>query len=87
LPRAFRGGPYAFDIVMDIGAYRDLHRHRRCHQFRQAYDGQLGYDTPPTVAAAGVTEIYDNAMRATFGDGSATLVIHTFSGDIIIAKR
>jgi DUF4097 and DUF4098 domain-containing protein YvlB len=28
-----------------------------------------------------------HAMRATFGDGSATLVIHTFSGDIIIAKR
>jgi hypothetical protein len=68
LPRAFRGGPYAFDIVMDIGAYRDLHRHRRCHQFRQAYDVQLGYDTPPAVAAAGVSEIYDNAMRAAFGE-------------------
>src|SRR6266850_662112 len=68
LPRAFRGGPYAFDIVMDIGAYRDLHRHRRCHQFRQAYDGQLGYDTPPAVAAAGVTEIYENAMRAAFDE-------------------
>jgi thymidylate synthase ThyX len=66
LPRAFRGGPYAFDIVMDIGAYRDLHRHRRCHQFRQAYSGHLGYDTPPTVAAAGAAEIYDNAMRSAF---------------------
>jgi len=66
LPRAFRGGPYAFDIVMDIGAYRDLHRHRRCHQFRQAYDGQLGYDTPSAVGAAGVSEIYTQAMRAAF---------------------
>lgn len=66
LPRAFRGGPYAFDIVMDIGAYRDLHRHRRCHQFRQAYDGQLGYDTPPAVAAAGASEIYADAMRVAF---------------------
>jgi len=28
-----------------------------------------------------------HAMRATFGDGSATLVVRTFSGDIIIAKR
>ena len=28
-----------------------------------------------------------HSMRATFGDGSATLVIHTFSGDIVIAKR
>jgi DUF4097 and DUF4098 domain-containing protein YvlB len=29
----------------------------------------------------------DHSMRATFGDGSATLVVRTFSGDIIIAKR
>jgi hypothetical protein len=28
-----------------------------------------------------------HSMRATYGDGSATLVIHTFSGDIVIAKR
>jgi thymidylate synthase ThyX len=66
LPRAFRGGPYAFDMVMDIGAYRDLHRHRRCHQFRQAYDGRLGYDTPAAVAEAGAAEIYDSAMRGAF---------------------
>jgi len=29
----------------------------------------------------------NHAMRATFGDGSATLVVRTFSGDIIITKR
>lgn len=28
-----------------------------------------------------------HSMRGTFGDGSATLVVRTFSGDIIIAKR
>ena len=28
--RSFRGGPYVYDIVMDVGAYRDMHRHRRC---------------------------------------------------------
>jgi hypothetical protein len=28
-----------------------------------------------------------HSMRATFGDGSATMVIRTFSGDIVIAKR
>jgi glycosyltransferase involved in cell wall biosynthesis len=27
LLRGFRGATYSFDIVMDIGAYRDLHRH------------------------------------------------------------
>jgi thymidylate synthase ThyX len=68
LLRAFRGGPYAFDIIMDIGAYRDLHRHRRCHQFRQAYAGRLGYDTPAAIADAGVAQIYENAMRSTFDE-------------------
>ncbi|MBK9169183.1 MAG: FAD-dependent thymidylate synthase [Bryobacterales bacterium] len=62
LPRAFRGAIYAFDIVMDIGAYRDLHRHRRCQQFRQAYGGALGYETPPLVAEAGATAAYDAAI-------------------------
>jgi hypothetical protein len=66
LLRAFRGGPYAFDFIMDIGAFRDLHRHRRCHQFRQAYSGRLGYDTPAAVAEAGAAEIYENAMRMAF---------------------
>jgi len=66
LLRAFRGGPYVFDLVMDIGAYRDLHRHRRCHQFRQAYAGNLGYDTPAAVVEAGATEIFESAMRSAF---------------------
>jgi thymidylate synthase ThyX len=60
----FHGGLYAYDIVMDIGAYRDLHRHRRCQKFRQAYSGKLGYDTPDVVAQAGVTEAFQGAMRS-----------------------
>ena len=62
LLRGFRGGLYAFDIVMDIGAYRDLHRHRRCQQFRQAYGGRLGYDTPEAVIDAGLKETYRTVM-------------------------
>jgi thymidylate synthase ThyX len=60
----FRGGLYAYDFVIDIGAYRDLHRHRRCQQFRQDYSGNLGYDTPALVTEAGATEPYQSAMRA-----------------------
>lgn len=66
LPRAFHSGPYVFDIVMDIGAYRDLHRHRRCQQLRQAYSGKLGYDTPQAIADAGLTELYTTVMSETF---------------------
>ncbi len=63
LLRAFRGGPYVFDLAMDIGAYRDLHRHRRCHQFRQAYSARLGFDTPSGLAQAGLTAQYEAVMR------------------------
>jgi hypothetical protein len=63
LLRAFRGGLYAFDIVMDIGAWRDLHRHRRCQQFRQQYCPRLGFETPQTIADAGLEGIYVGAMR------------------------
>jgi hypothetical protein len=62
LLREFRGGLYAFDIVMDVGAYRDLHRHRRCHQYRQAYSGNLGYETPATVVESGLGDFYTHAM-------------------------
>jgi thymidylate synthase ThyX len=60
----FRGGPYAYDMVMDIGAFRDLHRHRRCQKFRQAYSGNLGFDTPKLVTESGAGETYRAAMEA-----------------------
>ncbi len=62
LTRSFRSAPYVYDIVMDIGAYRDLHRHRRCHQSRQAYSGALGYDTPQAIVDANLTHLYTTAM-------------------------
>jgi thymidylate synthase ThyX len=62
----FRGGLYAYDMVMDVGAFRDLHRHRRCQKFRQAYSGNLGFDTPSLVTESGAGEIYRAAMQAAF---------------------
>jgi thymidylate synthase ThyX len=58
----FRSAPYVFDIVMDIGAYRDLHRHRRCQQFRQDYSTKLGFATPDTIVEAGLSELYANLL-------------------------
>src|SRR5207249_4830613 len=52
--------------VMDIGAYRDMHRHRRCQQFRQAYSTKLGYETPEVMERAGVRGIYETAMAGAF---------------------
>jgi thymidylate synthase ThyX len=62
LLRAFRNAPYVFDIVMDIGAYRDLHRHRRCQQFRQDYSAGLGYDVPAVIEAAGLAATYRSLL-------------------------
>ena len=36
--RAFRAGQqFRFDILMDIGGFRDMHRHRRCIQIEQGF--------------------------------------------------
>lgn len=60
----FQGAPYAYDFVIDIGAYRDLHRHRRCQKFRQPYSGSLGFDTPTLIADSGAAAVYEDAMNA-----------------------
>ncbi len=64
LLRGFRGGLYAYDMVMDIGAYRDMHRHRRCQQYRQSYSGRLGFDTPRVLLDAGIADDYAAVMSA-----------------------
>jgi thymidylate synthase ThyX len=65
LLRNFRGSPYVYDIVMDIGAYRDLHRHRRCQQFRQPYSARLGFETPDAIADAGLSNFYSELLSQT----------------------
>lgn len=62
----FRSGPYVYDIAMDIGAYRDLHRHRRCIQARQPYSAQLGYVVPKQMAEAKVEGVYRTAMDTAY---------------------
>ena len=52
----FRAGQqFRFDILMDIGGFRDMHRHRRCIQIGQDFTTKHGYDTPE-VEAAGTDE-------------------------------
>ena len=45
--RAFHAGAaLRFDILMDIGGFRDMHRHRRCTQIIQGFTALHGYETP-----------------------------------------
>ncbi len=65
LPRAFSAGQqFRFDILMDIGGFRDMHRHRRCVQIMQDFTTAHGFDTPPEVEAAGVRPDYEAAMKS-----------------------
>jgi len=74
LLREFRSGyPLIFDIVSDIGAFRDLHRHRRCQQIRQGWTTSLGYDIPDPFRRFGLEQDYRAAMDAA-GRGSEALV-------------
>jgi len=53
-----------FDILMDIGGFRDMHRHRRCVQVLQAFTAEHGYAIPEGVPEAGVQPIYEEAVEA-----------------------
>jgi thymidylate synthase ThyX len=72
LLRSFSAGHgFRFDILMDIGGFRDMHRHRRCVQLLQGYTDLHGYDDPvcpgqPTLAEAGLDAEYKAAMDAAF---------------------
>ena len=68
LLRAFNSGHgFRFDVLMDVGGFRDMHRHRRCVQLIQEFSDVHGYDEPvcpgqPTLAEAGLDGVYAAAM-------------------------
>ena len=62
--RVFSAGQgFRFDILMDIGGFRDMHRHRRCVQIGQEFTVRHGYEVPPELEAAGARENYDAVMQ------------------------
>jgi thymidylate synthase ThyX len=64
LLRSFRAGQqFRFDILMDTGGFRDMHRHRRCIQVMQGFTTQHGYEMLLDIEDAGVRGRYDAAMR------------------------
>jgi thymidylate synthase ThyX len=72
LLRAFSAGhSLRFDILMDIGGFRDMHRHRRCVQLLQPYTDVHGYEEPicpgqPTLAEANLEGVYAEALSAAY---------------------
>jgi thymidylate synthase ThyX len=72
LLRGFKSGDgFRFDILMDIGGFRDMHRHRRCVQLVQQFSSLHGYEEPvcpgqPTLQEAGLDGLYRDAMTAAY---------------------
>jgi thymidylate synthase ThyX len=74
--RAFHAGAaLRFDILMDIGGFRDMHRHRRCTQIMQGFTSRHGYDTPGgadlgegvnILAEAGILGEYQQAIESAY---------------------
>ena len=63
LPKTFAAGyKIQFDIVMDRGGERDLHRHRNCIQIHQELSTVRGWDVPPLVSEMGLAETYNSGM-------------------------
>lgn len=64
--RGFRAGQqFRFDILMDIGGFRDMHRHRRCIQIEQPFTTQHGYEIPAELDPAGALDAYKTTMERT----------------------
>jgi len=71
--RAFHAGAaLRFDILMDTGGFRDMHRHRRCTQIIQTITARHGYETPTcgdlgpevnVLAEAGILADYQSAIE------------------------
>lgn len=62
--RAFCSGQqFRFDILMDIGGFRDMHRHRRCVQIMQDYTTAHGYEMPEEIESAGLARRYEATME------------------------
>jgi thymidylate synthase ThyX len=65
LLREFSAGQsLRFDILMDIGGFRDMHRHRKCTQILQPFTNLHGYDFPEFLEAAGLSDGYRHAMQS-----------------------
>ena len=68
LLREFSAGQaLRFDILMDIGGFRDMHRHRRCVQVLQGFTSKHGYEVPEGLQEAGMEKRYAQAMDAAHG--------------------
>ena len=62
--RAFENVYLRFEITMNIGAWRDLHRHRMLTHMRQDFSPEDGFDIPLELREAGLSSEFKNAVES-----------------------
>jgi hypothetical protein len=60
--RAMERTTYRFDVKCDIGAFRDLQRHRLMTVEWQRYTTRLGYEVPSDLADRGLEEVWRSVL-------------------------
>ncbi len=82
LLRAYCAGQeFRFDILMDIGGFRDMHRHRRCVQIHQGFTTAHGYETPDEIVAGGAQNAYNQVLQDTAEGGKNLAALLQQVGD------
>ena len=61
--REFEVVDYTFEFLLDYGAYREFKRHRMMSYLPQPLTVAHGYLTPQVVADAGLSALFDDAVR------------------------
>ncbi|MCY0878769.1 MAG: FAD-dependent thymidylate synthase [Firmicutes bacterium] len=76
-PEAMRQRPLVVDTVIDLGAFRDLNRHRRLDKVVQDLDVCLGFEVPPEMDEMGLGDPVRSALAGYYAqleDEPAALV-------------
>ena len=77
--RAFENAYLRFEITMDIGSYRDLHRHRMMTQERQSFSTFHGHSTPAELQLAGLSSPFEGALAQA---GELFQTLHALDRDL-----
>jgi thymidylate synthase ThyX len=81
LLREFSAGQtLRFDILMDIGGFRDMHRHRRCTQILQDFTSLHGFADMECWIDPELKPVYEQALQAAHalhGDLAASSIAET----------
>ena len=82
--RALEHLTYTFDILMDYGAYRDIHRHRMATQTRQLPSPALGYSMPAEFSRYGFQQEFMASMDRAAAAYARIAALHPYAAQYVL---